>query len=103
MELCILLFLSMTATYHNSDTLLICQANAMVGSFLLSFPQELCFVAEHFVVMDAEIGAHPALISSGKGKIKACFVLGVKAVMSVKSFFPGKILPQSCTCLSKTQ
>lgn len=30
------------------------------------------------------------------------FGLGVKVVMSVRGFFPGKILPQSCTCVSKT-
>lgn len=62
----------------------------------------LCFVAQHFVVTDVEMGAHSALLGAGKGKSKVCFVLGVKAVMSEGGFFPGKILPQSCTCLSKT-
>lgn len=81
-----------------------CQANATVGLFLLAFPQEgvLCFVAERFVVTDAEMGAHPALLGAGKGKSEAHFVLRVKVVISVRGFFPGKMLPQSCTCLSRT-
>lgn len=81
-----------------------CQANALAGSFLLSFPREgycvlwlsiLLWQMQKWVLTSALLGA-------GKGKSKVCFVLGVKAVMSEGGFFPGKILPQSCTCLSKT-
>lgn len=48
------------------------QANAMVSLFLLSFPQQriLRSVAEHLIVMDAEMGATPALLGAGKGKSK---------------------------------
>lgn len=72
MGLCILLFISKTYLSF-SGTLLLRQVNAMVGSFLLSFPQEgiLCFVAERFIVTDAEMGAQPALLGAGKGKSKA--------------------------------
>lgn len=44
----------------------------MIGLFLLFFRQEgiLCFVAEHFVVTDAEMSAQPALLGAGKGKSK---------------------------------
>lgn len=49
--------------------------------------------------MDVEMGMHPALIGTGKGKSKAHCALGVKRLWEV--VFQGGLLSQSCTYLGK--
>lgn len=52
----------------------------MVGLFFL-FSQErvLCSVLQHFVLIDVEMGVHPAFVGTAKGRTEACFALGVKS------------------------